>query len=142
MMNFTKTLVLLGLVLMLAQSCSKDDNDPINPFIKTLPEGLYSETTCSSGFSSTISLEDITIELTKASSNTANINASHATLGGVFTVIGEYESDTSLIIGESVIFDEVYHYGSLIHSEGQYIFSMFDTTQVCDQANILYETNK
>lgn len=143
-MNFTKMLLVATVLIFIAQSCNKEDNDPINSFIRTLPAGVYSERYCTNGQEGFVfSTEDIEMIISKESSNQARIAAHLSGLGEVFSVIAEYASDTLLIIGDGVINDEVYHSGSLVHrkSTDKYIFSLIDSTQLCALPNVLYETN-
>lgn len=91
--------ILLTIGVILLSGCSKDDGDPIDPFIRSYA-GVYMEEECGTGgpVQGTITLENASLRITKNSSTTAEFTCSHSVVGNLFTVQAVYENDTSLII--------------------------------------------
>ena len=91
----------VGVILcaILISGCKKEEDDPIDAFIRSYT-GEYVERDCGSGgpTQGSFSLEDATLRITKKTENSASLVCSHGTLGNIFSVEGVYESDTTLTI--------------------------------------------
>lgn len=91
----------MSLVLssILVSGCKKEEDDPIDSFLRSY-SGVYMEEECGNGgpIQGTFTLESASLNIAKKTATSAEISCSHSSLGNLFTVQAVYESDTLLII--------------------------------------------